>query len=183
MGFTPSPKSFMNHKPKELCRLYEPLSTLCALHEQISDEKNPIPTEGRGMGIQQRRRDFVNAIAYLGAFKKDCDLAVAMRKDNCGKAVVTVAGTRDIDQDIIPFLTDLSEMVKKGISGPLGHDTKQSVLSVFSDYVMQHHKENIFERYRDMMKDIAPICLRLMTNESQKAGGMTAKHVQTSFQY
>lgn len=179
MGFAPSLKPFMNHKPKELRRLYEPLSALRALYEQIADGKKPILTEGRGMGIQQRRRDFVNAIAYLCAFKKDCELAVAVRKNDCGKAVITVAGSRDIGQDVIPFLVGLSTMLED-ISEPLDHDTKQSVLSVFSDYVMEYHKENIFECYRDMMKDIAPICLHLMSNESQKPEGMTAKYTQIS---
>ena len=177
MGFAPNLKHFTNHRPKELYRLYEPLSALRALYEQIPDGEKPTLTEGRGMGIQQRRRDFVTAIAYLGAFKKDCDLAVAVRKGDGGKAVVTVAGSRDIDQDVIPFLVGLSAMLEN-ISGPLDHDTKQSILSIFSDYVMEYHKDNIFECYRDMMKDTVSICLHLMTNESQKPGGMTANYAQ-----
>lgn len=167
----------MNHKPKELRRFYEPLSTICALYEQMPDAKNPILTEGHGLGIRQRRRDFVNAIAYLGAFKEDCDLAVAVSKDDYGCAVVKIAGSRDIDQDVIPFLEDLLKLVTKSTSERPSHDAKQSILSLLSEYVMKFHNKSIFERYGELLRDIAPICLRMMMDESQKAGGMTAIYV------
>jgi hypothetical protein len=80
------------HKPKELRRFYEPLGILYEL--TLRDQMKPrsvFSVSAGGISIMQRRRDFVDSIAFIGAYSKECEIAVALERQP-DLLIVRVAG-------------------------------------------------------------------------------------------
>ncbi|RAQ51129.1 hypothetical protein AFGD_003368 [Aspergillus flavus] len=111
MAQRPASSPYVCHRPRELRRLYEPLSLLCALQEQMVEQKDIEVVDVGGVGgILHHRRDFLNALVQLAAFEQGCDLAITAGYDH-DSVVIAVAGSPDVSDQVIRFLKRLLDMV------------------------------------------------------------------------
>lgn len=156
----------MGHQQNELRRLYEPLSLLCALNEQFPVKRSIAPQKSCGITLSGRLRHLIDAIVRLGAFKMDSDLAgVILNRDN--QATFIIAGSEPCDQDVVPFLEILLQIViEKG--GPKGED--QAIPRIVA-HVMDMHKDKVFDLYLRILNYLAPICLPKMGRQSLELEG------------
>ncbi|KAE8422778.1 hypothetical protein BDV36DRAFT_279609 [Aspergillus pseudocaelatus] len=153
---------YVSHKPKELRRLYEPLSLLCALREQIPEHKLSEVDDARGMsGISQRRRDFLNALVRLAAFKQEWHLAITAGCDQ-ESVIIAVAGDLDVSNPVVRFLDALLEMVKQALDADLNATTLDAEICNISNYVMKWQRDNSFAVYHRIFDHIAPVCIPIM---------------------
>lgn len=157
-----SRSQYDTHKPKELRRLYEPLAVLYEL--TMTDATKPrsnFSTSAHGISIMERRRNFVDAIAFIGAYRKECEIAVAVERQPDG-LIVRVAGTGDIDRIVVPFLNELLHQLSNIVNLPkdeIEGDKKKRILSSLSDIAVEFAKEKVFAHYMKLLHDIAPVCL------------------------
>ncbi|KAL5003003.1 hypothetical protein BDV10DRAFT_190939 [Aspergillus recurvatus] len=169
---TISRSPYDTHKPKELRRLYEPLAVLYELTMKGTTKPRSIfSTSAQGISIMQRRRNFVDAIAYIGAYRKGCEIAVAIERQPDG-LTVRVAGTGDIDGIVVPFLNDLLHLLSKIVKlqhDEIKQDEKEKILLSLSDIALDFAQEKIFDHYMKLLHDIAPVCLADMTKGSNGA--------------
>ncbi|KAL2813875.1 hypothetical protein BJX63DRAFT_442745 [Aspergillus granulosus] len=167
----PSPRQYDTHKPKELRRFYEPLGILYRLNDQTKPH-SMFSSSGRGIDIMQRRRDFVDSIAYIGAYSKECEIAVALERQP-DRLILRVAGTGDIETTTVPFLNDLlsavSHIVKSGTDGIRG-ELKESIVFHLSEIALDFAEEKTFAQYMKILR-IASICLEDITTGLNGADG------------
>ncbi|KAL2827774.1 hypothetical protein BDW59DRAFT_171218 [Aspergillus cavernicola] len=160
------------HKPKELRRFYEPLGVLHELTMKgASKPRSIFSTSARGISIMQRRRDFVDAIAYIGAYRKGCEIAVAVER-RPDALFVRVAGTAEIDKIVVPFLNNLLpqlSIILKHSAGDIKDDLNDKILVHLSDMVLDFGQEKIFAHYMKILQHIAPICLADMITDLNEA--------------
>ncbi|KAE8341967.1 hypothetical protein BDV24DRAFT_174092 [Aspergillus arachidicola] len=168
---TKSRSQYDTHKPKELRRLYEPLAVLHELTMKGTTKPSILSTSTQGINIMQRRRNFVDAIAYLGAYKKGCEIAVAVERQPDG-LIVRIAGTGDVDGTIVPFVNDLLRMLldtlKLGNDEIMG-DNKERILTCLSNFALDFAQEKVQAHYMKLLHHIAPVCLADMTAGSNEA--------------
>ncbi|KAL4925950.1 nucleic acid/nucleotide deaminase domain-containing protein [Aspergillus undulatus] len=158
------------HKPKELRRFYEPLGILYEL--TLRDQTKPrsiFSASARGISIMQRRRDFVDSVAFIGAYSKECEIALALERQP-DLLIVRVAGTGETEKIVVPFLNGLlralSHIVKPNdIRGEL----KDRIVLELSDMALDYAKEKTFAHYLKILHDIAPICLADITTGLNEA--------------
>ncbi|BDD62854.1 hypothetical protein MAP00_007811 [Monascus purpureus] len=158
-----SRSQYDTHKPKELRRLYEPLAVLYELTMKDATKPRSIfSTNTHGISIMERRRNFVDAIAFIGAYRKECEIAVAVERQPDG-LIVRVAGTGDIDGIVVPFLSELLHRLSNIVNLPkdeIKGDKKKRILSSLSDVAIEFAKEKVFAHYMKLLHgDIAPVCL------------------------
>ncbi|KAE8322580.1 hypothetical protein BDV39DRAFT_218454 [Aspergillus sergii] len=163
---------YVRHRPRELRRLYEPLSLLCALQEQMAEQKDIEVVDAGGVGgILHPRRDFLNALVQLAAFEQGCDLAITAGYDH-DSVVIAVAGSPDVSDRVIRFLERLLGMVTGALHAGSCAETWNRELSKISNYVTGLHNENSFAVYHMIFHQIAPICINSMAASSSDAKGM-----------
>ncbi|PIG85577.1 hypothetical protein AARAC_007338 [Aspergillus arachidicola] len=169
MAQRPASSPYVRHRPRELRRLYEPLSLLCALQEQMAEQKD-IEVVGAGgvEGILHPRRDFLNALVQLAAFEQGCDLAITAGYDH-DSVVIAVAGSPDVSDQVIEFLKSLLGMVTNALDAGLRAETWNRELSNISNYVMGLHNENSFAVYHTILDHIAPICINQIAARSNSS--------------
>lgn len=149
------------HKPKELRRLYEPLGVLHEL--STKDETKPrsiFSTSSQAISVTQRRRDFVDAIAFLGAYEKECEIAVAVEKRPDG-LIVRVAGTGDIDGIVVPFLNDLLDLLSTTLrqrKDEIQGCEKEISFDFLSDTALDFASKKVYSHYMKLLHHIAPVC-------------------------
>ncbi|KAB8071216.1 hypothetical protein BDV29DRAFT_193450 [Aspergillus leporis] len=169
MGSPSTYSPYINHKSKDLRRLYEPLSLLRALNDQIT-EKQPIEVvDSRGVGILQRRRDFLNALVRLGAFKEGCNLAITAGKDD-ENVIIAVAGSEAVNDDVVPFLETLLELATKGPHEGSKREPRQMELLQMAAYVMKWHNNKTFALYHEIFDYLAPVCIPVVIARLQEPG-------------
>ncbi|KAE8374940.1 hypothetical protein BDV26DRAFT_269096 [Aspergillus bertholletiae] len=171
---TISRSQYDTHKPKELRRLYEPLGVLHELTMKGTTKPRSIfSTSAQGISIMQRRRNFVDAIAFLGAYGKGCEIAVAVERQPDG-LIVRVAGTGDIDGTVVPFVNSLLGMLSATMKlgkDEIKGDNKERILLCLSDFALDFAQEKVFSHYMKLLHHIAPVCLADMTaglNEARR---------------
>ncbi|OOO06746.1 hypothetical protein OAory_01089490 [Aspergillus oryzae] len=162
---TKSRSQYDTHKPKELRRLYEPLAVLHELTMKGTTKPSIFSTRAQGINIMQRRRNFVDAIAYLGAYTKGCEIAVAVERQPDG-LIVRIAGTGDVDGIIVPFVNELLRMLLDTLN--LGNDeivgnNKEKILTCLSNFALDFAQEKVLAHYMKLLHHIAPVCLADMT--------------------
>jgi hypothetical protein len=154
------------HKPKELRRFYEPLGILYEL--TLRDQMKPrsvFSVSARGISIMQRRRDFVDSIAFIGAYSKECEIAVALERQP-DLLIVRVAGTGETEKIVVPFLNDLLtalSTVVKSSTDDIRSKLQDRIVIHLSDMALNYGQEKIFAHYMKIMQDIAPMCLADIT--------------------
>ncbi|KAL4962968.1 nucleic acid/nucleotide deaminase domain-containing protein [Aspergillus stella-maris] len=165
---------YNTHKPKELRRFYEPLGILYEL--TMRDQMKPrsvFSVSARGISIMQRRRDFVDSIAFIGAYSKECEIAVALERQP-DLLIVRVAGTGETEKIVVPFLNDLltalSTVVKSSIDDIRG-ELKDRIVIHLSDMALDFGQEKIFAHYMKIVQDIAPVCLADIATGLNEAAG------------
>ncbi|KAF5859894.1 hypothetical protein ETB97_002253 [Aspergillus alliaceus] len=151
MGQHPASTPHVHHKPRELRRLYEPLSLLCALLEQMPEQK-PIEVVNAGGvgGTLHHRRDFLNALVQLAAFKQGCDLAITAGYDD-ESVVIAVAG----NQDAVQLLTLTFQF---GSGKPLSA-VMDGMFEIFKRYIRQSQRSaEMFEEFhRQLLSLVMPM--------------------------
>ncbi|KAJ1710061.1 hypothetical protein NYO67_7775 [Aspergillus flavus] len=173
MAQRPASSPYVCHRPRELRRLYEPLSLLCALQEQMVEQKDiEVVDVGEVGGILHHRRDFLNALVQLAAFEQGCDLAITAGYDH-DSVVIAVAGSPDVSDQVIRFLKRLLDMVTGALHAGLCAETWNRDLLKISNYVTGLHNENSFAVYHMIFHQIAPICINSMAARSSDPKGMT----------
>ena len=169
----PASSPHVCHKHRELRRLYEPLSLLHALREQIPEHRPIEVIKAGGVGeILNRRRDFLNALVELAAFKQGCDLAITAGHDHDG-VVIAVAGNQDVSDLVVPFLEMLLGMVTNALHADLDAATWHKEFSNISNYVMEWQNDHSFAVYHTIFGHIAPICIPVMAAGANDPKGMT----------
>ncbi|QMW35126.1 hypothetical protein G4B84_010617 [Aspergillus flavus NRRL3357] len=149
MAQRPASSPYVCHRPRELRRLYEPLSLLCALQEQMVEQKDiEVVDVGEVGGILHHRRDFLNALVQLAAFEQGCDLAITAGYDH-DSVVIAVAGSPDVSDRVIQFLKRLLDMVTGALHAGLCAETWNRDLLKISNYVTGLHNENSFAVHAD----------------------------------
>ncbi|KAL4986545.1 hypothetical protein BDW68DRAFT_124581 [Aspergillus falconensis] len=165
---TISTDRYNTHKPKELRRLYEPLGVLYELTTKGATKPRRIfPPRGQGISIMQRRRDFVDAVAFLGTYTKECGIAVALERQP-GGLILRVAGTGDIDGKVVPFLNDLLHLLSAIVKlqkDEVEGEVKERILLSLADIALDFAQEKAFAHYMKLLHHIAPVCLTDMTSE------------------
>lgn len=163
---------YVSHKPRELRRLYEPLSLLCALREQIQEHKFSEVDDARGVsGILQRRREFLNALVRLAAFKPEWNLAITAGCDQ-ESVIIVVAGNLDVSNPVVRFLDALLDMVKQALDAGLDAKTLDTEICNISNYVMKWQRDISFAVYHKIFDHIAPVCIPIMAAWSTDPEGM-----------
>ncbi|OGM41177.1 hypothetical protein ABOM_009868 [Aspergillus bombycis] len=177
----PASSPYVRHKHPELRRLYEPLSLLYVLREQIP-ERRPIAVINAGGvgGILQRRRDFLNALVELAAFKQGYDLAITAGYDH-ENVIIAVAGNQDVSDLVVPFLERLLGMVTSALHVGLNDETCNRELSNISNYVMEWQNDNSFAVYHSIFDHIAPICIPVMATGTNDPKGMAMVSLWETF--
>ncbi|KAE8133561.1 hypothetical protein BDV38DRAFT_257969 [Aspergillus pseudotamarii] len=169
---TKSRSQYDTHKPKELRRLYEPLGVLHELTMKgTTKPRSILSTSAQGISIMQRRRNFVDAIAYLGAYGKGCEIAVAVERQPDG-LIVRIAGTGDVDGTVVPFVNDLLRMLSDTLklgNDEIKGDNKESILICLSNFALDFAQEKVFAHYMKLLHHIAPVCLADMTTGLNEA--------------
>lgn len=149
------------HKPKELRRLYEPLSVLHKLSTKgATKPRSLFSTSSRAISITQRRRNFVDAIACLGAYEKECKIAAAVEQLPDG-LVVRVAGTGDIDGIVVPFLNELLSLLSATLrlqTGEITDHEKEIASGVLLDAALEFAPKKLYAHYMKLLHRIAPVC-------------------------
>ncbi|KAE8374850.1 hypothetical protein BDV26DRAFT_295608 [Aspergillus bertholletiae] len=166
-----SSASYLQHRPKELRRLYEPLALLCALRRQIAEQRS-IQSEGDGgwRGALQHYRDFLDALVRLATIKQGYNLAITAVKDG-EEVIILVAGNQDVTDDVVPFLNTMLEMVTRGRHASTDGETRNSELLNISNYAMSCQNDNIFAIYQRLFVEFAPVCIPEITARLQKLEG------------
>ncbi|KAL4780087.1 hypothetical protein BJX76DRAFT_364606 [Aspergillus varians] len=167
---------YNTHKPKELRRLYEPLGILYELTgKDVTSLRSNLSTSAQGINIMQRRRNFVDAIAFLGAYGKGCEIAVAIERQPDG-LIFRVAGTGDIDGTVIPFLNKLLGLLSdilKLEQGVLRADKGEQILLSLSEFAVDFAQEKVFAYYMKLLHNSARVCVPDMT------AGLNEAHRET----
>ncbi|KAL5044624.1 hypothetical protein BDW71DRAFT_215649 [Aspergillus fruticulosus] len=156
---TISTDQYNTHMPKELRRLYEPLGVLYELTMKGATKPRRIfPPRGQGISIMQRRRDFVDAVAFLGTYTKECGIAVALERQP-GGLILRVAGTGDIDGKVVPFLNDLLHLLSAIVKlqkDEVEGEVKERILLSLADIALDFAQEKAFAHYMKLLHHIAP---------------------------
>ncbi len=149
------------HKPNELRRLYEPLGVLHELTTKSATKpRSIVSTRSQAISITQRRRDFVDAIAFLGAYEKETEIAVAVEQRPDG-LIVRVAGTGDIDGIVVPFLNELLVLLSttlRRLKDEINGDGKEVACDFLADTALDFASKKVYAHYMKLLHHIAPVC-------------------------
>ncbi|KAE8141230.1 hypothetical protein BDV38DRAFT_279136 [Aspergillus pseudotamarii] len=162
---------YVSHKVGGLRLLYEPLSLLCALREQIPEHKFSAVDDACGVsGILQRRRKFLNALVRLAALKQEWHLALTAGCDE-ESVIIVVAGNLDVSDLVVPFLEELLGMVNRALDAGLNARSWETELGKISNYVMDWQGDNSWAVYHRIFDHIAPVCIPLMAASPEELEG------------
>lgn len=156
-----SSEGLINHKPKELRRLYEPLCLLHSLSEVRGDRIKPSDVSHDGPGSTGPRgyRRFVEAMAYICAYKKKSGYVTAVALEDTPQAIVVLLASNDgIDPQVISFVRRVLKILSWVIENhtiQFNEPEGQKVLKILSNFVLDLNTPKIYEYYQQVMKTVS----------------------------
>ncbi|KAJ6024630.1 hypothetical protein N7540_005427 [Penicillium herquei] len=167
--------SLISHQPRRLRLLYEPLCLLHSLGEVRGDRIKPgeLSHEGSGLTGPRCYRSFVDAIAYICAYRKEPDYVTAAALEDTPDAIVVVlAANGGIDRDVVIFLETvvlvILSWVVKNYRISLVKKEGQKVMKVLADYVLSLNAPKIFQYYQQVNKAVSSLVQRLSNEPGLK---------------
>lgn len=164
-----SEASLICHQPKKLQMLYEPLCLLYTLSQVRGDRIKPseISHEGPGLTGPKCYRAFVDAIAYICAYRKEPGYVTAVAlEETPNEIVVLLASNSGIDDKV----TSLLEIVHGVLSWVISNKTVQldtrdgqKVLKFLAGCVLSLNAPKIFQYYHQVNKTVSLVMDRLRT--------------------
>ncbi|KAJ5729091.1 uncharacterized protein N7483_003599 [Penicillium malachiteum] len=132
-----------SHQPRRLRLLYEPLYLLHSLGEVRRDWIKPGEVSHEDLGSTGPRcyQNFVDAIAYICAYRKEPEYVTAAALEDTPDAIVVfLAANGGIDRDVVIFLKNvvlvILSWVIKNHSISLVKTEGQKVMKVLADHVL-----------------------------------------------
>ncbi|KAI2734488.1 hypothetical protein DTO013E5_9983 [Penicillium roqueforti] len=159
--------SLMEHQPKRLRLLYEPLCLLRILSEVRGDRIKPgdIFPEGPGLSATKSYRSFVDAIAYICAYRKRPGYVTAAALEQTPDAIVILLAANDgIDTAVVTLLEKVLIILSWIIENPTVRlDTKEGreVMKILTVHVLGLNAPKIFEYYQQVNKLVSLVMGRL----------------------
>ncbi|CDM26246.1 unnamed protein product [Penicillium roqueforti FM164] len=157
----------MEHQPKRLRLLYEPLCLLRILSEVRGDRIKPgdIFPEGPGLSATKSYRSFVDAIAYICAYRKRPGYVTAAALEQTPDAIVILLAANDgIDTAVVTLLEKVLIILSWIIENPTVRlDTKEGreVMKILTVHVLGLNAPKIFEYYQQVNKLVSLVMGRL----------------------
>ncbi|KAJ5556446.1 hypothetical protein N7494_000361 [Penicillium frequentans] len=169
-----SEASLMPHQPRKLRLLYEPLCLLYTLSQVRGDRIKPseILQEEPGLTGPKGYRAFVDAIAYICAYRKEAGYVTAVAlEETPNEIVILLAANNDIDNKVISLLEIVHRILSWVISNHtvrLGEKEGQKVLKFLVDCVLSLNAPKIFQYYQQVNRTVSLVMDRLRTESTLK---------------
>ncbi|CAG8095737.1 unnamed protein product [Penicillium olsonii] len=170
-----SEASLISHQPKRLRLLYEPLCLLHTLSEVRGDRIKPgdILSEGPGLTAPGRYRSFVDAIAYICAYRKKPGYVTAAALEEAPDAIVVLlAANNDIDTAVVTLLEKVVMILSWIIGNPtvrLDTNEARGAMKILTAYVLDLNAPKIFDYYQRVNKLVSLVMGRLNAEPGLKA--------------
>jgi len=167
--------SLIAHRPRRLRLLYEPLCLLYTLSQVRGDRITPSEISHAGLGLTGPRcyRSFVDAIAYICAYRKEPGYVTAVALEETPEdIVVLLAANGGIDTEVVKFLEKVLDILKLVIKKHIIRlDTNESqlILKFLADHVLSFNAPKIFEYYQQVNKMVSLVMDRQI-NEPHSQG-------------
>ncbi|CAG7924827.1 unnamed protein product [Penicillium olsonii] len=170
-----SEASLISHQPKRLRLLYEPLCLLHTLSEVRGDRIKPgdILSEGPGLTAPGCYRSFVDAIAYICAYRKKPGYVTAAALEEAPDAIVVLlAANNDIDTAVVTLLEKVVMILSWIIDNPtvrLDTNEARGAMKILTAYVLDLNAPKIFDYYQRVNKLVSLVMGRLNAESGLKA--------------
>lgn len=166
----------LEHPQHRLRLLYEPLSLLETLDRTRGDRITPdvVPSHDTKFSVIGSQRSFVNAIAYLCAYKKEpVYVTAAALEKGPEEIVIWLAANNGIEQAVIdfmnPVLTIITWLVDRS-SANLSNSDGASALSLLTDMALSFNSPRIFSYYQQVVNRAAPSVVRELARDPRFRG-------------
>ncbi|KAJ5814099.1 uncharacterized protein N7503_000849 [Penicillium pulvis] len=169
-----SEASLMCHQPRKLRLLYEPLCLLYTLSQVRGDRIKPseILQEEPGLTDPKRCRDFVDAIAYICAYRKEPGYVTAVAlEETPEEIVILLAANSGIDSKVTSLLETIQRILSWVISNHtvrLDEKEGQQIFKFLADCVLSLNAPKIFQYYQQVNKTVSLVMDRLCTESTLK---------------
>lgn len=164
----------LNHRRSRL--LYEPLSLLNTLGPTRGDRIKPdtIPPHGEGFSPIQSQRSFVDAIAYICAYKKGPAYvtAAALEKDP-EKIVLWLAANKGVEHAVMEFLEPVLKIISWLVdkkSANLSNKDGASALGFLARLTLRFNSSRIFSYYHEIVSLVAPDVVPMLARDPKFRG-------------
>ncbi|KAJ5384791.1 hypothetical protein N7517_002702 [Penicillium concentricum] len=154
--------------------LYEPLCLLHTLSEVRGDRIKPgdISPEGPGLTAPRCYRSFVDAIAYICAYRKKPGYVTAAALEEAPDAIVVLlAANNGIDTAVVTLLEKVCMILSWIIDNPtvrLDTNEGREVMKILTAYVLDLNAPKIFEYYQQVNKLVSSVMERLNAESELK---------------
>ncbi|KAJ5436244.1 hypothetical protein N7445_007129 [Penicillium cf. griseofulvum] len=162
-----SEASVIHHQDKRLRLLYEPLCLLHTLSEVRGDRIKPGDLSPKGPGLTAPRsyRSFVDAIAYICAYRKKPGYVTAAALEETPDAIVVLlAANNGIDTAVVTFLEKVLNILSWFIENPtvrLDMDEGRAAMKMLTEHVLNLNAPKIFKYYQQVNKLVSSVMGRL----------------------
>lgn len=152
----------LEQQQSRLRLLYEPLSLLDTLDQTRGDRIRPddVPSHGAKFSLINSQRSFVNAIAYICAYKKGpAYVTAAAFKKAPEEIVLWLAANQGIELAVIDFLNPVVKIITWLVgktSARLKNEEGASALSHLTGITLSFNSPRIFSYYRQIVNQAAP---------------------------
>ncbi|KAJ5644783.1 hypothetical protein N7507_010794 [Penicillium longicatenatum] len=166
--------SLICHQSKTLRLLYEPLCLLYTLSQVRGNRTKPseISHEGPGLTGPRCYRNFVDAIAYICAYRKEPGyVTAAALEETPNEIVVLLAANSGVDDKVIGLLKTIHGILSWVISNHtvrLDTSEGQKVLKFLIGCVLSLNAPKVFQYYQQVNKTVSLVMDRLKTEPSLK---------------
>ncbi|PLB36140.1 nucleic acid/nucleotide deaminase domain-containing protein [Aspergillus candidus] len=152
----------LEQQQSRLRLLYEPLSLLDTLDQTRGDRIRPddVPSHGAKFSLINSQRSFVNAIAYICAYKKGPAYVTAAALEKAPEEIVLwLAANQGIELAVIDFLNPVVKIITWLVgktSARLKNEEGASALSHLTGITLSFNSPRIFSYYRQIVNQAAP---------------------------
>lgn len=153
----------IDHQPRKLRLLYEPLCLLHTLSEVRGDriKSGDVSSEFPESSAPKCYRAFVDAIAYICAYQKKPGYVTTAALEEAPDAIVILLAANDgIDMTVLALLEKVRVILLWIVeNSAVQLDTKEGrgIMKILTDYVLSLNTPKIFEYYQQVNKSVSSV--------------------------